>query len=80
MIVSGQFNYTIESGFYAFLLPILLSFQGSTHLFGVGSFSKLYFPLVLPKGILVAFSAKIVENEIIIRKDNIFVEKIVKNR
>lgn len=42
--------------------------------------NELYFPLVLPKGILVAFSAKIVENEIIIRKDNIFVKKIVKNR
>ena len=26
-----------------FLLPILLNFQGSAHLFGVGSFSLLYF-------------------------------------
>ena len=41
MFVFGQFNYTIESGFYAFLLPILLNFQGSAHLFGVGSFSSL---------------------------------------
>ena len=31
-----------RSSFYAFLLPTLLNFQGSTHLFGVGSFSKYH--------------------------------------
>ena len=28
-----------------FILPALLSFQGSAHLFGVGSFSKLFFTI-----------------------------------
>jgi len=40
VVVSGQFNYTKGAGSMPFLLSVLLSFQGSTHLLGVGSFSK----------------------------------------
>ena len=39
MAVSGQFNCTKDTGFMPFLLSVLLSFQGYSHLFGVGSFS-----------------------------------------
>ena len=41
VFVSRQFNYTKGTASMPFILPTLLSFQGSTHLFGVGSFSKL---------------------------------------
>jgi hypothetical protein len=43
VVVSGQFNYTKGAGSMPFLLSVLLSFQGSTHLLGVGSFSILFF-------------------------------------
>jgi hypothetical protein len=44
VVVSGQFNYTKGTASMPFILPALLSFQGSAHLFGVGSFSnKSYF-------------------------------------
>jgi hypothetical protein len=39
VVVSGQFNYTKGTASMPFILPALLSFQGSAHLFGVGSFS-----------------------------------------
>ena len=39
MVVSRQFNYTKGTGSMPFILPTLLGFQGSTHRFGVGSFS-----------------------------------------
>ena len=41
MVVSRQFNYTKGTGSMPFILPTLLGFQGSTHRFGVGSFSIL---------------------------------------
>ena len=41
MVVSRQFNYTKGTGSMPFILPTLLGFQGSTHRFGVGSFSKI---------------------------------------
>jgi hypothetical protein len=41
VVVSGQFNYTKGTASMPFILPALLSFQGSAHLFGVGSFSIL---------------------------------------
>ena len=45
MVVSGQFNYTKGTASMPFKLPTLLNFQGSTHRFGVGSFSnKKYIP------------------------------------
>ena len=40
MVVSGQFNCTKDTGSMPFLLSVLLSFQGYSHLFGVGSFSN----------------------------------------
>jgi hypothetical protein len=49
VVVSGQFNYTKGAGSMPFLLSVLLSFQGSTHLLGVGSFS--YIPIDLHTGI-----------------------------
>ncbi|MBQ6478705.1 MAG: tyrosine-type recombinase/integrase [Erysipelotrichaceae bacterium] len=47
VFVSGQFNYTKGTASVPFILPTLLSFQGSTHLFGVGSFS--YITIERPK-------------------------------
>ena len=44
MMVFGQSHYIKTERIYAFLLAEILNFQGSTHLFGVGSFSKLVFP------------------------------------
>ena len=40
-MVSGQFHYIKRNAFMPFLLAEILNFQGSTHLFGVGSFSKI---------------------------------------
>ena len=37
----SRFNYSKGHGICAFLLPEILSFQGSAHLLGVGSFSYL---------------------------------------
>ena len=37
----SRFNYSKGHGICAFLLPEILSFQGSAHLLGVGSFSNL---------------------------------------
>ena len=42
MVVSGQFNCTKDTGSMPFLLSVLLSFQGYSHLLGVGSFSTLF--------------------------------------
>ena len=43
MVVSGQFNCTKDTGSMPFLLSVLLSFQGYSHLFGVGSFSNVIY-------------------------------------
>ena len=40
-MVSGQFHYTKRNVFMPFLLVEILNFQGSAHLRGVGSLSKL---------------------------------------
>ena len=40
-MVSSQFHYTKRNRFMLFLLAEILNFQGSTHQYGVGSFSKL---------------------------------------
>ena len=45
VVVSGQFNYTKGTASMPFKLSALLNFQGSTHLFGVGSFSYLIYSL-----------------------------------
>lgn len=41
-MVSSQFHYTKRNRFMPFLLAEILNFQGSTHQYGVGSFSKRY--------------------------------------
>nr|DAR38203.1 MAG TPA: hypothetical protein [Caudoviricetes sp.] len=38
-MVSSQFHYTKRNRFMLFLLAEILNFQGSTHQYGVGSFS-----------------------------------------
>ena len=38
-MVSSQFHYTKRNRFMPFLLAEILNFQGSTHQYGVGSFS-----------------------------------------
>ena len=49
-MVSGQFHYIKRNAFMPFLLTEILSFQGSTHLFGVGSFSyDIYNMIKSPK-------------------------------
>ncbi len=40
-MVSSQLHYTKRNRFMPFLLAEILNFQGSTHLIGVGSFSKI---------------------------------------
>lgn len=40
-MVSSQLHYTKVNRFMPFLLAEILNFQGSTHQYGVGSFSKL---------------------------------------
>ena len=40
-MVSRQFHYTKRNVFMPFLMVEILNFQGSAHLRGVGSFSKL---------------------------------------
>ena len=40
-MVSSQFHYTKRNRFMPFLLAEILNFQGSTHQYGVGSFSKV---------------------------------------
>jgi len=41
-MVFGQFHYIKRNAFMPFLLAEILNFQGSTHLFGVGSFNNIY--------------------------------------
>lgn len=41
-MVSSQFHYTKRNRFMPFLLAEILNFQGSTHQYGVGSFSQLF--------------------------------------
>ena len=43
---TSQFHYTKRNRFMPFLLAEILNFQGSTHQYGVGSFS--YLPLKVP--------------------------------
>ncbi len=45
-MVSCQFHYIKADRIYAFLLAEILIFQGSTHLFGVGSFSQIIIFLI----------------------------------
>ena len=51
-MVSWQFHYTKTERIYAFLFAEILNFQGSTHLFGVGSFDKLNYGLITGAAVL----------------------------
>ena len=46
-MVSSQLHYTKWNIFMPFLLAEILNFQGSTHLIGVGSLSKLILLFIL---------------------------------
>ena len=52
-----------------FKLPILLSFQGSAHLFGVGSFSKEYKVFFFPPILIFENSPSILKSEQMSKKE-----------